>query len=139
MVIVELCERFTFYGLSPPFQNYIQNGPSDNPKGYLSLGQQGATGLGNFFQFWCYVTPIIGAIVADQYLGRYKTIIVFALIYVVGQLILVCTSIPSASTAAHTAGLIIAMVVIGTTLFVYHKLLFIDNGLLCFLLLDILV
>jgi proton-dependent oligopeptide transporter, POT family len=51
VVVVELCERFTFYGLSPPFQNYIQNGPNDDPKGYLALGQTGATGLGNFFQF----------------------------------------------------------------------------------------
>jgi hypothetical protein len=24
VVVVELCERFTYYGLSPPFQNYIQ-------------------------------------------------------------------------------------------------------------------
>jgi proton-dependent oligopeptide transporter, POT family len=113
VVIVELCERFTFYGLTPPFQNYIQNGPNDDPRGYLGLGQQGATGLGNFFQFWCYVTPILGAIVADQYLGRYKTIIVFACIYACGQLILVTSSIPSASRITHTVGLIIAMIVIG--------------------------
>lgn len=65
------------------------------------------------FQFWCYVTPILGAIVADQYLGRYKTIIVFAVIYAVGQFILVMTSIPQDSVAGHTAGLIVAMVVIG--------------------------
>ena len=112
-MVVELCERFTFYGLSPPFQNYIQNGPNDDPKGYLSLGQQGATGLTNFFGFWSYLCPVAAAIVADQYLGRYKTIIVFAIIYAIGQLILVCTSIPSANTATHTAGLIIAMIVIG--------------------------
>jgi POT family proton-dependent oligopeptide transporter len=99
--------------LTPPFQNYIQFGPGDDPPGYLALGQQGATGLTNFFQFWCYVTPILGAIVADQYLGRYKTIMVFAGIYSIGQFILVCTSIPQADTAAHTAGLIIAMIVIG--------------------------
>jgi POT family proton-dependent oligopeptide transporter len=61
----------------------------------------------------CFITPIIGAIVADQYLGRYKTIIVFAFIYAVGQLILVTTSIPSANTATHFAGLIIAMIIIG--------------------------
>jgi POT family proton-dependent oligopeptide transporter len=52
VVIVELCERFTFYGLTPPFQNYIQNGPNDDPVGYLGMGQQAATGLGDFFQFW---------------------------------------------------------------------------------------
>jgi proton-dependent oligopeptide transporter, POT family len=113
VVVVELCERFTYYGLTPPFQNYIQNTQADDPPGWLGLGQQGGTGLGNFFQFWCYVTPILGAIVADQYLGRYKTIIVFAIIYAIGQFILVLTSIPQDSVAGHTAGLIIAMIVIG--------------------------
>ena len=50
---------------------------------------------------------------ADQFLGRYRTIMVFASIYFVGQLILVTTSIPQADTAAHFAGLIAAMIVIG--------------------------
>jgi hypothetical protein len=52
IVVVELCERFTYYGLTPPFQNYIQGTPSSDPPGALGLGQQGATGLSNFFQFW---------------------------------------------------------------------------------------
>lgn len=60
VVIVELCERFTYYGLTPPFQNYIQYSKTDTPAGALGLGQQGATGLSNFFQFWCYITPILG-------------------------------------------------------------------------------
>ena len=25
VIIIEFCERFTYYGLSGPFQNYIQN------------------------------------------------------------------------------------------------------------------
>lgn len=29
VAMVELCERFTFYGLSGPFQNYIQNAYHD--------------------------------------------------------------------------------------------------------------
>ena len=32
VAMVELCERFTYYGLSGPFQNYIQNSYND-PKG----------------------------------------------------------------------------------------------------------
>lgn len=62
VAVVELCERFAYYGLSGPFQNYISNkynDPSGLP-GAIGLGQAGATALTNFFQFWCYVTPIIG-------------------------------------------------------------------------------
>lgn len=31
VAVIELCERFTYYGLSGPFQNYIQN-PYDDPR-----------------------------------------------------------------------------------------------------------
>jgi dipeptide/tripeptide permease len=83
VAIVELCERFAYYGLSGPFQNYMANkyhDPNGLP-GALGLAQTGATALSNFFQFWCYVTPILGAIVADQFLGKYATIKYFSIVY----------------------------------------------------------
>lgn len=115
VALVELCERFTYYGLSGPFQNYIQYHPHDTPvRGAIGLGQTGATGLTNFFQFWCYGTPILGAIVSDQYLGKYKTILYSALIYMAGILILFCTSLPWAiDHGAALGGLITAMAIIG--------------------------
>jgi POT family proton-dependent oligopeptide transporter len=53
--MVELSERFTYYGVSGIFQNYIQR-PLDGSegRGALGMGHQGATGLSTFFQFWCY-------------------------------------------------------------------------------------
>ncbi|KAJ0416919.1 POT family-domain-containing protein [Aspergillus carlsbadensis] len=115
VAVVELCERFAYYGMSGLFQNYVQR-PLDGSqgRGALGMGHQGATGLTTFFQFWCYVTPIIGAIVADQYLGKYKTIVVFCGIYLVGLLILVCTSIPGAlENGAGLGGFIAAVLIIG--------------------------
>ena len=56
---VELAERFSYYGLSAPFQNYMSNGPNDTPKGLLQLNSSGATGLSYFFQFWCESECII--------------------------------------------------------------------------------
>lgn len=113
---IELCERFAYYGLQGPFQNYIQNSvndPSGLP-GAIGLGQTGATGLNNFFQFWCYVTPIGGAIIADSYLGRYKTILYSALVYIAGLIILWTTALPgSIANGAALGGLITAMIVIG--------------------------
>ncbi|KAJ2008530.1 peptide transporter ptr2 [Coemansia thaxteri] len=116
VVVTEFCERFTYYGISGVFQNYIQNGykvPNSRP-GAIDGGQQMATGLGNFFQFWCYVTPILGAIVADQWLGKFKTILLFSLIYMVGDLVLTLTSLPgSIRHGGALPGLIIAMITIG--------------------------
>jgi POT family proton-dependent oligopeptide transporter len=60
------------------------------------------------------VTPIIGAIIADQYLGKYKTILYFAFIYLFGLVILFTTSLPSSiEHGAAYGGLVTAMLVIG--------------------------
>jgi dipeptide/tripeptide permease len=116
VAVVELSERFAYYGLSGPFQNYIANEYNDanGLPGALGMKQRGATAMTNFFQFWCYLTPLLGAIVADQYLGKYATIKWFSLVYMVGIAILFITSLPWAiESGAAFPGLIIAMIVIG--------------------------
>ncbi|KAJ2772822.1 peptide transporter ptr2, partial [Coemansia linderi] len=93
IIVTEFCERFTYYGASGIFNNYISNGykvPGSSP-GAIDGGKQMATGLINFFQFFCYICPIFGAIVADQWLGKYKTILLFACVYLVGNLVLTLT------------------------------------------------
>jgi len=59
IAIVELTERFTYYGAQGLFQNYINNRPdgSDGARG-LGLGHQAATGLNLFFQWFCYGTSM---------------------------------------------------------------------------------
>ena len=117
IVLVELCERFAFYGLSGVFQNYIQNplppggsgsgapasASSDSPAGALNQGQTAATGLNQMFSFLAYIFPILGAIIADSRWGRYKTITVFCFVYFLGLLIITATSTPAA--LKHGAGL----------------------------------
>ncbi|KAI8972468.1 POT family-domain-containing protein [Pilobolus umbonatus] len=118
VILIEFCERFTYYGLTGPFQNYIQNAnppsyPAELP-GAMGKGQQTATALTTFFQFWCYVTPIISAIIADQYWGKYKTILIFSGVYMVGLIILTATAAPAAITAGATfPGFIVAIIIIG--------------------------
>ncbi|RPA72044.1 PTR2-domain-containing protein [Ascobolus immersus RN42] len=114
VAIVELAERFTYYGLTGPFQNYMQNERHGKNPGALGLGQSTATALQYFFQFWCYVTPIFGAIVADTWLGRYKAICLFAGIYICGLLIIFITSLPFAlDNGAGLPGLVVTMIVLG--------------------------
>ncbi|KAL5113793.1 ATP-dependent DNA helicase chl1 [Pleosporales sp. CAS-2024a] len=114
IAIVELCERFAYYGLSGPFQNYIANPPKSTLPGALGLGQSSATAMTNFFQFWCFVTPVIGAVIADQYLGKYATIKWFSVVYMVGIIILFLTSLPASVERGYAfPGLVVAMMVIG--------------------------
>ncbi|KAK8081344.1 POT family protein [Apiospora saccharicola] len=113
---VELGERFTYFGLSGPIQNYINNpyDPASGLPGALGKGQATATALGNFFKFWAYTSTVIGAVVADQYLGKFKTILLACAIYTVGLVILVATSTPAAlRDGAGFGGLVVAMVTIG--------------------------
>ncbi|KAH7401170.1 POT family-domain-containing protein [Phaeosphaeria sp. MPI-PUGE-AT-0046c] len=116
ILAVELGERFTYFGLSGPIQNYINNpyDPGSALPGALGKGQAVATALGNFFKFWAYASTIIGAIVADQYLGKFKAILAASGVYIIGLVILVATATPSAlQSGAGFGGLIAAMITIG--------------------------
>ena len=109
IVIVELCERFAYYGLSGVFQNYLQHPlpPNGNgagapasmsdpaPAGALNLGQASATRWQNVFSFLAYVTPVLGAVVADVWWGRFKTITMFCMVYFVGLMTITGTSMPA--------------------------------------------
>lgn len=115
IVICEFCERFAFIGLTGPFQNYIQfpipHGNNTQP-GALDRGHETATIVLMCFQFMCYFTPVFGAIIADQFWGKYKTIFVGCMIYICGLLILVGSSIPySISSGVGFPGLITAMTI----------------------------
>ncbi|KAK9685932.1 hypothetical protein K7432_015316 [Basidiobolus ranarum] len=114
IIINEFCERFAYYGGSAPFTNYVQFPPGDpNQAGALNKGQATATAWKQFFTFFCYLTPLIGAIIADQYLGKYKTILIFSSIYMLGWFILTITSIPSIMGQAGYPGYIVSLFVIG--------------------------
>ncbi|KAI5805465.1 POT family-domain-containing protein [Peziza echinospora] len=118
VVIVELCERFGYYGINAPLQNYIsypkEGHPTNGQPGAIGLGQQGATGLTNFFHFWVYLSPIIGAIIADGYLGRYKTIYIGCFLYMAGALMLTLTALPVSIERGHSlGGLIPSLIIIG--------------------------
>lgn len=80
----------------------------------MGKGQQTATALNTFFTFWCYITPILGAVIADQFWGKYRTILVFSIIYLLGLIILTLTSIPPAiASGASFPGYIVAIIIVG--------------------------
>ncbi|EAW08564.1 putative POT peptide transporter [Aspergillus clavatus NRRL 1] len=115
VAVAELAERFTYRSITAPMQNYIQNG-RDDPlhHGALGMGQKVATGISYFFVGWCYLAPIFGAIVADSYLGRFKTIFLGTGLSMCGVLILFITSLPtSLDHGGGLPGLMLALILIG--------------------------
>ncbi|KAG9127737.1 hypothetical protein FRC07_010189 [Ceratobasidium sp. 392] len=129
VVVVELAERFSYYGTTGPMVNYIQrplppggNGAGAPPKGAeirpgaLGKGQKASTGITNCSFFLAYVTPIFGAIIADTYWGKLKTLFIAVIVGGIGHVILVGTAAPSLlqhSPNGSFAGLIISIIIIG--------------------------
>ncbi|CAI6342057.1 unnamed protein product [Periconia digitata] len=108
-------QRLAFYATTVPWQNYLQN-PPDNPlsPGALGLGQSMATIINSAFLCLSYLTPLPFAIISDTWLGRYKTLLLSLLTFVVGQVVLFITALPFAIKNQKTAlaGIITAMVLI---------------------------
>ncbi|KAI5782814.1 MFS peptide transporter [Pyronema domesticum] len=107
VALVELCERFSYYGTTAVFVNFIQQplpagsttgAGFENQSGALGMGQRASTGLTTFNAFWAYVMPLFGAYMADEYWGRYKTIMVAIAVAIVGHIILILSAIPSIIT-----------------------------------------
>lgn len=71
IAFVELCERFSYYGSSILYTNFV-NRPlppgsttgapltSDGLPGALGMGPKAAMGISLFNQFWAYIMPLMG-------------------------------------------------------------------------------
>lgn len=107
-------ERFTYFGLIAPWQNYIQNPRGDHAlPGALGLGQASATNISNAFFLVSFVTPMLFAVASDTRLGRYKTLMIGLGCYLTGCAVLVGTSVERALDAgAGLGGLIASMILV---------------------------
>ncbi|XP_056157187.1 solute carrier family 15 member 1-like [Lampris incognitus] len=52
-----------------------------------------ATSIYHTFVALCYLTPILGAIIADSWLGKFKTIIYLSIVYTLGQVVMAISAI----------------------------------------------
>jgi POT family proton-dependent oligopeptide transporter len=78
------------------------------------MGQRASFGLGQFNSFWSYTTPIIGAIIADEYLGRFNTIFVAIAFSILGHIFLIISAVPVVLTSGKAiAPFIIGLILLG--------------------------
>ncbi|KAK9758157.1 hypothetical protein RND81_01G211400 [Saponaria officinalis] len=96
---VEMAERIAHFGVSGNLINFMTE----------KLGQPTAMAAANV-NAWngvSLILPVLGAVIADSFLGKYCTIIVASVIYVVGLgLLTLSAMLPSASCESGMNGLI---------------------------------
>ncbi|TRZ20688.1 hypothetical protein HGM15179_006412 [Zosterops borbonicus] len=85
IVINEFCERFSYYGMKAVLTLYFTR--------FLHWDENFATAIYHTFVALCYLTPILGAIIADSWLGKFKTILYLSIVYAIGQTVLSVGSI----------------------------------------------
>lgn len=104
----EGCERFSFYGMKAILQVhltvlFVAQGM------YRELGEANASEMYHLFVSATYALPMVGAIIADRLLGKYRTILSLSMVYCLGHLVL---AIGENSIGGMTLGL--ALIAIGS-------------------------
>ncbi|CAN9247457.1 unnamed protein product [Alternaria alternata] len=127
--IVEMCERFAYYGTTAVFVNFIQrdlptSGPfpeagaaGDGQPGALGMGQRASTGLVQFNSFFSYIMPLVGGWVADEYWGKFKTIYFAIGVATLGHVLIIIAAIPQVmgpNPEGALASFILGLILFGT-------------------------
>ncbi|XP_075053809.1 solute carrier family 15 member 1 [Mixophyes fleayi] len=116
IVINEFCERFSYYGMRAVLVLYF--------KYFLQWDDNLATVVYHTFVAVCYLTPILGAIIADSWLGKFKTIVYLSIVYAAGQIVLSVSSLHDLSDSdrdgtPNILGLHIGLSMIGLVLIAF--------------------
>src|SRR5580704_12608443 len=80
IVANEFAERFCYYGINAILTIYMTQ--------FLRLGDADATTVHSLFKSGAYFFPLVGAVVSDVFWSKFRTIMVFSLVYVGGCSIL---------------------------------------------------
>ncbi len=102
----EGCERFSFYGMRGILKTYLtlMYVMQGMPEG---LAANKGTAMYHFFNFGVYATPIVGAVLADRFFNKYRTILWVSLIYCAGH---ACLALFEGNLAGIYLGLVLISV-----------------------------
>ncbi|XP_019490083.1 PREDICTED: solute carrier family 15 member 1 [Hipposideros armiger] len=93
IVVNEFCERFSYYGMRALLILYFTQ--------FIKWDDNLSTAVYHTFIALCYLTPILGALIADSWLGKFKTIVSLSIVYTIGQAITAISSINDLSDSDH--------------------------------------
>jgi POT family proton-dependent oligopeptide transporter len=80
----EAAERFSFYGMKAALAIFLAN--YLGILGGANLSESQATSYVSYFNGAVYLTPLFGALIADTFFGKYRTIVTLSIVYCLGHL-----------------------------------------------------
>jgi len=81
----ELAERFSYYGMRAILVVFMTQYLMDANGHFAPMTENEAKGYFHLFVSITYFTPFFGAILADGFLGKYRTIILLSIVYCLGH------------------------------------------------------
>ena len=84
----EFAERFSFYGMKSVLMVFMTTALRTHAGAADLMGKEQATLWVHAYIAGVYYTPLIGGLIADLWLGKYRTIIWLSLLYCLGHLVL---------------------------------------------------
>jgi proton-dependent oligopeptide transporter, POT family len=84
----EAAERFSFYGMRSILAIFMTTNLMSSNGQLAVMNPQEAAGWFHEFVFGVYFLPILGAIISDGFLGKYRTILSLSIVYCFGHLAL---------------------------------------------------
>ena len=104
----EAAERFSFYGMRAILVVFMTKylWLMDGRAG-TAVSDAAATEHYHNFVAWVYFTPLLGALLSDILLGKYRTIMLLSLVYCLGHAALACMGLAGNSPNWLIAGLVL--------------------------------
>src|SRR5213083_2887453 len=86
----EAAERFSYYGMKSVLTVFMAHYILNRSGVLAPMQENEAYMYTHYFVFGVYFLPILGAIIADGFLGKYWTILSLSIVYCLGNLTLAC-------------------------------------------------
>ena len=87
IVVTETAERFSFYGMKAILSTFLISqffNPTNNPA-LVAGAEAHSNEVTHLFVALVYLLSIVGGVLADYFLGRYRTILYLAIVYCIGH------------------------------------------------------
>ncbi|DBA01069.1 TPA: hypothetical protein N0F65_002679 [Lagenidium giganteum] len=89
ILLMELAERLSYYGINQGLKNFMQ---------LIGWSSASASALKSSWTSICYLSPLLGAYLADEKWGRFRTILIFGIWYCIGDFLVAIAAHPDVHT-----------------------------------------